>query len=118
LPSISNIVWWYVSYPTSSRSLLFAAGTGMRFLRVGRAVSLAGFTPAHFETSGARSPRKIGTNWFMPALVNSRPGESGISDEDGVIVCPWRAKKSRNDWRISAEVIGAWAVRTKLRVGQ
>ena len=40
-------------------------------------VSLPGTTPAHLETSGARWPRKMGTNWFMPALVNRRLGESG-----------------------------------------
>src|ERR1043165_3249931 len=70
-------------------------------------VSLAGRTPAHLETSAARSPRKMGTNWFMPAFVNSRPGESGSSDDDGTIVCPCRAKKSRKLWRISAEVMSA-----------
>jgi hypothetical protein len=25
----------------------------------------------------------MGTNWFMPALVNSRFGESGMSEDDG-----------------------------------
>jgi len=41
----------------------------------------------------------------MPAFVKSSPGESGSNDDEGTIVCPWLAKKSRNDWRISAEVI-------------
>src|SRR5262245_31603516 len=57
------------------------------------------------ETSGARSPRKIGTNWFMPALVKSRPGDSGSRGDDLTIVWPCCAKKSRKLWRISAEVI-------------
>src|SRR3954465_14179233 len=77
----------------------------MHFCVSAARVSLAGRTPAHLETSGARSPRKIGTNWFMPAFVKSRPGESGSSDDDGTIVWPCLAKKSRNDWRISAEVM-------------
>ena len=47
-------------------------------------------TPAQPETSGRRSPRKNGTNWFMPAFVNNRFGLSGISDDDGTIVCFWR----------------------------
>src|SRR3954469_1750247 len=77
----------------------------MHFCVSAARVSFAGRTPAHFETSGARSPKKIGTNWFMPAFVKSSPGESGNRDDDGTIVWPCLAKKSRNDWRISAEVI-------------
>src|ERR1043166_1915615 len=50
-------------------------------------------------------PRKIGTNWFMPAFVNNRLGESGKSEPDGTIVCCFSRKKSKNDWRISAEVM-------------
>src|SRR5215831_2809500 len=68
-------------------------------------VSLPGRTPAQRETSGLRSPRKKGTNWFMPALVNSRFGLSGIRLADGTSVCFFDLKKSRNDWRISADVI-------------
>src|SRR5438552_15964886 len=41
----------------------------------------------------------------MPALVKSRFGASGSSDEDGTMVCFFSRKKSRNDCRISAEVI-------------
>src|SRR5207249_12258365 len=45
----------------------------------------------HFCVSATRGglqcgftwPRKIGTNWFMPALVNNRFGASGNSDDDG-----------------------------------
>src|SRR5437763_8222072 len=67
-------------------------------------------------------PKKNGTNWFMPALVNSRFGESGSSDEEGTIVCCFSRKKSRKDWRIWALVIMAgrgyrgsgWARYTKL----
>jgi len=58
----------------------------MHFCVSAARVSFDGRTPAQRETSGARSPRKIGTNWFMPALVNSRPGESGMSEADGTIV--------------------------------
>src|SRR5437867_5321841 len=73
----------------------------------------------HFCVSTARGgfhggfccPRKIGTNWFMPALVKSRFGESGRSDDDGTMVCCFSRKKSRKDCRICAEVIArnlAW----------
>src|SRR5580700_4218034 len=41
----------------------------------------------------------------MPALVKSRPGESGIKLEEGTMVCPLDLKKSKNDCRISAEVM-------------
>src|SRR5215475_787256 len=50
-------------------------------------------------------PRKIGTNWFMPAFVNSRFGASGRSEDDGTMVCCFSRKKSRNDCRISADVM-------------
>src|SRR5262245_43137723 len=74
----------------------------------------------HFCVSATRGgshgafccPRKIGTNWFIPALVKSKFGESGKSEPDGTIACCFSRKKSRKDWRISAEVIlaavGAW----------
>jgi len=68
-------------------------------------VSRPGLAPAQCERSGARSPRKIGTNWFIPAFVNRRPGESGRSDDDGTSVWPRAAKKSRKDWRISDDFI-------------
>src|ERR1035441_10096373 len=48
----------------------------MHFCVSAARVSLPGMAPAHLETSGTRWPRKIGTNWFIPALVNSRLGES------------------------------------------
>src|SRR3954471_12499197 len=66
--------------------------------------------PLQVSTSGARSPRKMGTNWFMPALVKSRFGESGRSDDEGTIVCFFSRKKSRKDWRIWALVIMAGGV--------
>jgi hypothetical protein len=47
----------------------------------------------------------MGTNWFMPAFVNRRFGESGMSELDGTMVCSFDLKKSRNDWRISVLVI-------------
>jgi len=43
----------------------------------------------------------------MPAFVNSKLGESGMSDADGTIVCCLEAKKSKKDWRISLEVMVA-----------
>src|ERR1700722_1003202 len=63
--------------------------------------------PGHLSTSAFRSLRKMGTNWFMPALVKSRPGESGIKLDDGTMECPLDLKKSKNDCRISAEVMPA-----------
>src|SRR5213078_1201712 len=53
--------------------------------------------------AGVWVPRKIGLNWFMPALVNSSVGSSqGTTLDDGTAVWPcfW-TKKSRNCWRIS-----------------
>src|SRR5688500_8074666 len=79
----------------------------MHFCVSAARVSEPGTTPAHLETSARRSPRKMGTNWFMPALVNSRFGLSGMSEEDGTIVCFCSRKKSRKDWRIWALVIMA-----------
>jgi len=35
--------------------------------------------------------------------VKSSPGESGRREDDGTIVWPCEAKKSRKDWRICAE---------------
>src|SRR6266498_2794750 len=49
----------------------------------------------------------MGTNWFMPALVNRRLGESGSRLEEGTMECCFDSKKSRNDWRISELVMGA-----------
>src|SRR5690606_28778917 len=69
-------------------------------------VSRAGLAPAQLATSGCLSPRKKGTKGFMPALEKSSPGESGSNEAEGTTVCCWRAKKSRKDWRISAEVMG------------
>jgi len=34
-------------------------------------------------------PGPLGTNWFMPAFVNRRFGESGRRLEEGTIVCPF-----------------------------
>jgi hypothetical protein len=59
----------------------------------------------------------MGTNWFMPALVKRRPGESGKSDDEGTIVCSRAAKNSRKDWRISADVIGGCRFRP-VKAGQ
>src|SRR3954468_2357015 len=67
----------------------------------------------HFWVSAARPglygqgcwPRKMGTNWFMPAFVKRRFGLSGMRLEEGTMVCCFDLKKSRNDWRISLLVI-------------
>ena len=75
-------------------------------------VVLAASADALLRVGGAwlygssRCPRKIGTNWFMPALVNSSFGASGRSEDDGTMVCCFSRKKSRNDCRISADVMG------------
>src|SRR3954449_6110319 len=92
--------------PTSSRSLCLPPAR-MHFCVSAARVSEPGIAPAHLLTSARRSPRKMGTNWFMPALVNSRFGESGSSDDEGTIVCCFSRKKSRKDWRIWALVIMA-----------
>jgi hypothetical protein len=42
----------------------------------------------------------------MPAFVKRRFGESGSKLDEGTIVWPFDLKKSRKDWRISAEVTG------------
>src|SRR5437763_17073639 len=80
----------------------------------------------HFCVSATRGgfhngfccPRKIGTNWFIPALVKSKLGASGRSDDDGTMECCFSRKKSRNDCRICAEVmmsILAWLQASFLR---
>src|SRR5262245_16838101 len=68
-------------------------------------VSPPTMAPAQVFTSGFLCPRKMGTNWFMPALVKSRFGESGMRLDEGTMVCCFDLKKSRNDWRIWALVI-------------
>src|SRR5438874_739865 len=67
----------------------------------------------HFCVSATRAgfhgafccPKKIGTNWFMPALVKSRFGAFGSKGEEGTMVCCFSRKKSRKDCRICAEVM-------------
>src|SRR3989442_1142683 len=54
----------------------------------------------------------------MPALVKSRFGPSGRSDEEGTMECCFSRKKSRKDRRICAEVmmsILAWLQSSFLR---
>ncbi len=44
---------------------------------------------------GSAWPRKMGLNWFMPALVNSRVGSfSGTTGDDTTLACPRSTKKS------------------------
>ena len=71
--------------------VVLAAGADA-FLGVGGAGPRHGGGPL-----GIRAPRKMGTNWFMPALVKSRFGESGIRLDEGTMVCCFSRKKSRND---------------------
>src|SRR5262249_40370299 len=94
LPSISKKVWWYVSRPTSSRSLCLPPARMHFWLSTAR---LYGRVPV---------PRKTSLNWFMPALVNSSVGSSsGTTDDDGTAVWPcFFTKKSRNCWRMSLDV--------------
>src|SRR5262245_39118936 len=82
----------------------------MHFCVSAARVSLPGMAPAHLLTSAFFWPRKIGTNWFMPALVKSRFGESGMRLDEGTMECCFDLKKSRNDWRIWALVIIAYTV--------
>src|ERR1051326_4630839 len=77
----------------------------MHFCVSAARVGKPGMAPGHLSTSGFRWPRKIGTNWFMPAFVKSRFGASGSKLDEGTTVCCFDLKKSRNDWRISALVI-------------
>src|SRR5260370_11568630 len=80
----------------------------------------------HFCVSATRGgshdgfccPRKIRTNWFMPAFVKSRFGASGRSEDDGTMECCFSRKKSRKDCLICAEVmmsILAWLQSSFLR---
>src|ERR1700693_3618777 len=63
----------------------------------------------HFWVSATRGgmkggfswPRKYGTNWFMPALVNSKFGALGRKLAEGTIVCCFPLKKSKNDCLIA-----------------
>src|SRR2546421_5479883 len=77
----------------------------MHFCVSAARVSLPGMAPGHLETSGAHWPRKMGTNWFMPAFVNSRFGESGNKPAEGTMVWPLDLKKSKKDCRISVLVM-------------
>src|SRR6185369_18042408 len=77
----------------------------MHFCVSAARVGEPGTTPGHLSTSAARCPRKMGTNWFIPAFVKSRFGASGSRLDEGTMVCPFDLKKSRNDCRISLLVI-------------
>src|SRR6478672_674344 len=65
-------------------------------------------------------PRKIGLNWFIPALVNSSVGSStGTHGDEGTNVCPSPAlglarKKSMNVLRI-ASVVRAGGIASSIR---
>src|SRR5882724_38362 len=84
-----------MSSPTSSRSLCLPPARMHFCVSATRGGFHAGFC----------CPRKIGTNWFIPAFVKSRFGESGSNDAEGTIVCFFSRKKSKKDWRISAAVM-------------
>ena len=53
---------------------------------------------------GSHVPKKIGLNWFMPALAKSKVGSScGTTGEDGTIVCACSlSKKEVNVFRTFA----------------
>src|SRR5207244_693035 len=64
---------------------------------------------------GSACPRKYGMNWFIPALVSSRPDSGGgISDELGTRRCPRSSKKRRNVSRMRSD---STARKSKRRVG-
>ena len=73
----------------------------MHFCVSAARVSLPATAPGQRDTSGLAWPRKIGTNWFIPALVKSRFGESGMRLDEGTTVWAFSRKKSRKLWRIS-----------------
>ena len=80
--------------------VVFAAGADA-FLRVGGARRAC--------TGRSLCPRKIGTNWFMPALVNSRFGASGSSELDGTMVCCFSRRNRENSggfqWMVIAVLL-------------
>ena len=93
-PSISKNVWWYVSFPTSSRSLCFPPAR-MHFCVSTARLSLAS------GPLGSALPRKMGLNWFIPAFANSNVGSScGTTGEEGTNVWSLFLKKSKNVPRI------------------
>ena len=42
----------------------------------------------------------------MPAFVKSRPGDCGINEAEGTMLCCFSRKKSRKEVRISEAVMG------------
>ena len=60
---------------------------------------------AALKNGAFSSPKKYGTNWFIPAFVKSRLGEDGIKDADGTMVWPLEVKNCRKLFLISADVI-------------
>jgi hypothetical protein len=50
-------------------------------------------------------PRKIGTNWFIPALVKRRFGEVGIKLAEGTMVWLFPRKNSKYPFLTSADFI-------------
>src|SRR5690625_4210735 len=88
------MVWWYVSIPTSSKSLCFP------------------LTRKHFWVSAIRLcftglfPKKYSLNGTIPALVNIKVGSPfNTIGADGTIVCPFDLKKDRYRSRISFDVM-------------
>src|SRR3989344_6873436 len=57
------------------------------------------------EPAGCFSPKRYGTIGCIPADVKRVVGSSGISEEDGTMVCPRALKNSKNFDRISIEVM-------------
>src|SRR6266540_1552731 len=93
IASFLKNVWWYVSLPTSSRSLCLPPAR-MHFC----VLAARGY-------GGFSVPRKYGLNWFIPALAKSSVGSlSGTTGEEGTKWWPcFLQKKSMNCWRISVE---------------
>jgi hypothetical protein len=52
--------------------VVLAAGADALLRVRGAGRQAFGSTPGQVSTSALRSPRKMGTNWFMPALVKMR----------------------------------------------
>jgi len=66
----------------------------MHFCVLAARVGRPGMTPGHLSTSGACWPRKIGLNWFIPALANISVGSSrGTHGLEGTKLCPRRRTK-------------------------
>ncbi|KAL3783982.1 LOW QUALITY PROTEIN: hypothetical protein HJC23_013362 [Cyclotella cryptica] len=93
-PAAQHLKESVVSLPTSSKSLCLPPAR-MHFWLLAALVKEASSVPG-----GAR-PRKMGLNWFMPALAKSSVGSlRGTHGEEGTSECCSEAKCDRNVDRI------------------